>query len=152
MKAIHIIVDGSGSSSTLGKASALDLLVAAAWRQAVWRGGEPHLSVWQETVTPIDRAAWAETTLAGRADMGALAAFLTALPAGEAALVLTDGVWREEAGDVLSEAVREMAAELVFVAVGADADRDALAEIALTYAAEDVVTALRALLDASSEP
>ena len=144
---LTIILDCSGSFDENGKIEILRSLRLSAARIAKKFGAGSTFFTWREEInlqtSPKDLVAY------GSADIAALLKFIDACDENTKIILFSDGVWDLAACAKIKSTLKLRRVELIFVAVGADANRSAnynISTIGGVWSPEDLPAAIQVLL------
>lgn len=118
---LTVIFDCSGSFDENGKIEVLRLLRLSTARIIKNFGARPTFLTWREEVSP--QTSPKDLVAHGRVDVSALVKFIDTCPKGAKILLFSDGIWDLNACTEIKSALAARKVTLVFVAVGADANR-----------------------------
>ena len=146
-KNLTVILDCSGSFDENGKMEILRSLRLSTARIAKNFGASLTFFIWREEIRlqtgPKDLVA------GGRLNVHALENFISDCPEGAKILLFSDGIWDLDACAEIKSALAARKVELIFVAVGADANRSANYNISTfggVWSPADLPSAIQMLL------
>ena len=120
---LTVILDCSGSFDENGKIEILRSLRLSTARIAKNFGARSTFFTWREEINP--QTSPKDIVARGKVDVSALVNFINTCPESAKILLLSDGIWDLNACAKIKSALAARHAALVFVAVGADANRSA---------------------------
>ena len=126
-KKLTVVLDGSGSFAENGKQDVLRAMYCSVGSLAKSFGGSAEFFIWREDVRPLTKMK--EIVAGGRNEIPALVDFISACPFGTKILLLSDGLWSSDGVAKIKSAVRQQNIHLIFVAVGADANRSKIFDV-----------------------
>lgn len=122
-KNLTVILDCSGSFDENGKIEILRSLRLSTARIVKNFGAHSTFFIWREKISP--QTCPKDLVARGRLNIHALEDFIINCPEGSKILLFSDGIWDLESCAKIKSALTKRHAALVFVAVGADANRSA---------------------------
>ena len=148
-KNLIVILDCSGSFAENGKLEILRAFRLTAVRVSKSFGANSDFFIWREDVQPLNNPK--EVVPKGSSDILALKKFLAACPDGAKILLLSDGAWDIDDCPKIKSALA--AKDLVFVAIGADANRASnynISTVGGIWSPADLPAAIQTLLFGSA--
>lgn len=118
---LTVIFDCSGSFDENGKIEILRSLRLSTARIIKNFGARPIFFTWREEI--ISQTSPKDLVAHGSIDVSSLVNFIDACPEGSKILLFSDGIWDLDACTEIKSALAARKTVLVFVAVGADANR-----------------------------
>lgn len=118
---LTVIFDCSGSFDENGKIEILRSLRLSTARIVKNFGARPIFFTWREEI--ISQTSPKDLVAHGSIDVSSLVNFIDACPEGSKILFFSDGIWDLDACTEIKSALAAQKTALVFVAVGADANR-----------------------------
>lgn len=118
---LNVIFDCSGSFDENGKIEILRSLRLSTAHIAENFGACPTFFTWREEINP--QTSPKDLVARGSADVSALLNFIATCPEGAKILLFSDGIWDLDACAEIKSALSARRVTLIFVAVGADANR-----------------------------
>lgn len=146
-KIFTVILDCSGSFAENGKLEILRALRLTVARLAKNFGARAEFFIWREDVRPLTSPK--EIVPQGVGEISALKNFLTDCPDGAKILLMSDGVWDIADARKIKSALAAKKIALVFVAVGADANRSTnynISTLGGVWSPADLPAAVQAVL------
>lgn len=146
-KNLMVILDCSGSFDENGKIEVLRSLRFSTMRIAKNFGASSTFFIWREKISP--QTSLKDLVARGRLDIHALEDFIINCPEGTRILLFSDGIWDLEACAEIKSALAARQVELVFVAVGADANRSSnynISTLGGIWSPADLPSAIQMLL------
>lgn len=146
-KNLTVILDCSGSFAENGKLEILRALRLTIARLAKNFGASTELFIWRDEVRPMTNPK--EIIAQGVGEISALKNFLAICPEGSNILLLSDGAWSIDESPKIKSLLAAQKINLVFVAVGADANRSVnynLSTVGGVWSSADLPAAMQALL------
>ncbi len=144
---LTVILDCSGSFDENGKIEILRSLRLSTERTAKNFGARSTFFIWREEISPYTCPK--DIAARGSADISALMNFIGTCPEGVKILLFSDGIWDLDACAKIKSALTARHAALVFVAVGADANRSTNYNISTfggVWSSADLSSAVQMLL------
>lgn len=144
---LMVILDCSGSFDENGKIEILRSLRLSTARIAKNFGARPTFFIWREEIS--SQTSPKDIIARGRLDVHALKNFIADCPEGGKILLFSDGIWDLEACAEIKSVLATRRAELVFVAVGADANRSSnynISTLGGIWSPADLPSAIQMLL------
>ena len=144
-KNLIVILDCSGSCAENGKLEILRALRLTVTRLAKNFGASMEFFIWRDDISPLTNPK--EVVPQSISEISALEKFLANCPEGAKILLLSDGAWSIDDSAKIKSAAK--AINLVFVAIGADANRSAnynVSTIGGVWSPADLPAAVQAVL------
>lgn len=146
-KNLTVILDCSGSFAENGKLEILRALRLTVTRLAKNFGASAEFFIWREDVHPLTNPK--EVVPRGVGEVSALKKFLADCSEGAKILLLSDGAWSIDDSPKIKSALAAKKIDLVFVAVGADANRSTnynISTVGAVWSPADLPAAIQTLL------
>lgn len=146
-KNLIVILDCSGSFAENGKLEILRALRLTVARLAKNFGASAEFFIWRDNVQPLTNPK--EVVPKGISEISALKKFLADCPEGAKILLLSDGAWSIDDTPKIKSVLAANKINLVFVAVGADANRSInynISTIGGVWSPADLPAAVQAVL------
>lgn len=144
---LTVIFDCSGSFDENGKIEILHSLRLSTVHIAENFGVCPTFFTWRKEINP--QTSPKDLIPCGSVDISALVNFINTCPEGSKILLFSDGIWDLDSCTKIKSALVARCTALVFVAVGADANRSANYNISTfsgVWSPEDLPSAVQILL------
>ena len=121
MKNLTVILDCSGSFAENGKLEILKALRLTVARVSKNFGSKANFFIWRDEINPLTSPK--EVVPFGIAEISALKNFLTNYNEDADIILISDGSWSIDESPKIKSLLAEKNFQLIFVAVGADANR-----------------------------